>query len=745
MFVHSSHRSPARGHSHLTQNRIAVAVLSALAAAAAHGQESGGLEEVLVTAQRRSEDIQKVPMSVQAFDSSALENLNIRTTDELQFATPGFVNTATAGDGISAIFIRGVGTGYSGPGLEGSVATYVDDVYLQTQTVSAQNTIDLAQVQVLKGPQGTLYGRNATGGAVVITTADPVLGKYEGYVKGGFGNLDWGRGEAVMNLPLGDTMALRFAGFYERRDGYVKNVAVDDFKKSGVGAGETYGGRVKLLVQPSDALKIVGKLSYDRRDGNGAIHSLRYTPTGDRTDLGWHETAQSPNREGGGGDDTSAKAASVRVEYTSGIWTLSNTLGYRQTRAYGCTDNDGVVDELLYFCTVSQRSPNPGDAHGKQDRTLTNEFRIVSSSDGPFDLTAGLFFERNRAQFVGRIGGDFFGALTPTFDNHDRLKAYSGYVEGYWKMTDRWKLTAGGRYTHEKKVHTNEDDADAIALLGGFDGSGRQSTSFSNFSPRLVVSYDADQFNYYASVSRGFKSGGFNSPSLTLDPKLKPEKITALEVGTKYRSDDRRLRANAAAFAYDWKDVQVAFITGGGAGIQQQNAAKSRIYGGELSVDFVPTNALSLNAGLAYTHARFKRFPNAAVYNLLPTLTADAEDLKGHRLPWAPDFTANASATYDFDLSSGWSADVTLAGRYSTKYDFTAGAGGELRAARQDAFGLVNLTGNFYTPSKSIELGWFVNNLFDENYISLISTGNTGVYMTPAEPRVYGATLRYNF
>jgi iron complex outermembrane receptor protein len=730
---------------------LAMGLFAGQATAQQASVDESATTEIVVTAQRRSEGIEKVPISVAAFSEATLTNLKIENTTELQFATPGITNTSTAGDGISAVFIRGVGTGYSGPGLEGSVAFYLDDVYLQTQTSSAQNTVDISQVQVLKGPQGTLYGRNATGGAVVVTTADPRFDKVEGYVQGGYGNLDWARVEGVVNVPLSSTLAVRAAGFFERRDGYVHNIAFPGEEPSGVGAGKTYSGRLKLAWQPMPDLEVIGTASYDRRNGNGAIHSLRYNPDGTPTTLGFYETMQSPAREGGGGDDTDGLLTSLRAQYTTGDWTVSNTFAYRRTRAFGCTDNDGVPAELLYFCTVSQMSPNPGTADGKRDDTITNEFRVVSNSKGPLNVTAGLFFEDNNARFVGRIGGAFFpapppgtGTLTPTFDNHDNLTAYSAYLEAYYNFTDQLKLTAGGRYTHEKKRHSVLNDNDAITLFGVpvFD---EDETSFNNFSPRAVLSYDAGTMNYYASYSQGFKSGGFNSPALTIDPPLKPEKIDAFEGGAKYRSADGKLRVSGAAFYYNWRDVQVAFITGGGAGITQQNAAGVHIYGAELNVDASPIPALQLSAGLAYTHSRFSSFPNAAVYDIIGgTLQATAEDLEGFRTPQAPDWTANGAATYSFPLGD-WGGTVTAAARYTSEYDFTAGAGGELRASRQKPFTLVNLTGTFVTPAKNLEFGWFVKNLLDEKYISLISTGNTGVYMTPDEPRTYGGTIRYTF
>lgn len=710
------------------------------------------LHTVVVTAQRRSQNIDKVPISVQAFSQATLTKFHIQTTDQLQFVTPGLVNTKTSGDGISSIYIRGVGTGYSGPGLESSVAMYVDGVYLQTQTSSAQEIVDLKQIQVLKGPQGTLYGRNALGGAILITTNDPQLGKTSGYVKVGYGSLNWTRESAVLNTPISSTVANRFVEFYQYRDGYATNIAFPNQQKSGVGAGDTYGVRDKILWQPTADFRALAWAQYDRRAGNGAIHSLRYTSDGKPTSLRYYQTMQSPMMEGGGGDDTKDLEAALRVEYSLPEWDFTNTFAYRSAQAFGCTDNDGLPAVELYFCTVSQRSPNPGTAHGKIDDTVTDDFSVVSNTGGPLNVTAGAFFERNRARFVGRIGGSFFGSLTPTFDNRDHLTSYSVYTDLDYKPVKRMTVTAGIRYTDDRKYHSVYDDAGSMTLLGGNGPAGTaspfgsQSVNFTNVSPRFVVSYRTDSTLYYASFSRGFKSGGFNSPGLTLDPVLKPETISAYEIGAKYRSARRQLRVTAATYYYDWKNQQVAFITGGGSGIQQQNAARSEIYGAELNVNYVAFEDWLINAGIAYTHARYISFPNAAVYNVIGgALTATAENLNGHRLPQAPDYTGDLNLTYRFNLPESWSGNAVVGARYTSQYDFTPGGGGDLHASRQRAFTLVNLTGTVIAPDGHLQLSAFISNLLGDRYISLVSTGNTGVYMTPAPPRLVGVTAKYSF
>lgn len=242
----------------LTSTTMGIASPS-LAQQAASSQ-TGQAGEILVTAQRRAQSAQDVPISISQFSQESLERLQLNDTTDLAVATPGlnFQEESSA----SQVSLRGVGTGYSGPGLEGSVAIYIDGSYISSQVAAVENFLDIRQIQVLKGPQGALYGRNATGGAVLIDTNDPSTDQIEGHVSAGYGNLDWLRSEAVLNLPVTNTLAVRFAGAYQNRDGHVYNV----FTGNDISGFEAYTLRGKILFEPTDTLRIVGKLEYSERD-----------------------------------------------------------------------------------------------------------------------------------------------------------------------------------------------------------------------------------------------------------------------------------------------------------------------------------------------------------------------------------------------------------------------------------------------------------------------------------------------
>lgn len=704
-----------------------------------------GLADIVVTAQRRTEDVQRVPISVSAFSAETLTKLGAATTRDLQFTTPGLV---FQNDNAAATpFIRGVGSGFAGVGLEGSIALYVDDVYLQSQIGATQTFVDVSQVQVLKGPQGTLYGRNATGGAIIVTTNDPDTKRVSGYVKGGYGSRNWALAEGMINLPVSDTLAVRVVGNWGQRDGHLINV-VDGFKHAGY---KQYFIRGKVKWAPTSDFYAVAKVEYQNYDSDYQRRLLVYAdnkPTG----LGFYQTFQSPVREGG--LDYRIWNGSLRLVKQFGDMQLSNVTSYSNLRKPGCADEDYVRGDFVEFCNISERSPvHPAGAHGQQSSTVTNELRLSSSFDTPLNFAAGAFYEHDTSRYTGGLVGSAFGGNSLIFDNFSKLEAWSAYAELYYKFADRFTLTVGGRYNHDKKSHRVENNA---ALQGAFGvlPSFSHSASFSNFTPRAVLAYDADWANFYASWGRGFKSGGFNTPTFALEDPLRPEKITGIEAGAKFKLLDNRVRLDLAVFRYDWKDLQVPFIPAGT--IRQQNAAAARNTGAEINLQVAPAQGLQFQVGATYLHARYRDFAKAASYALIDdpttpvldpvfTVVPGGRNLAGFQIPFAPEFQVNGSISYAFNLPHDWSADITVAGRYTTSYDITPGAGGVLGYDRQDGFGIVNITGRIMTPQDRVEIGWFVNNVFNTHFYDTVRTTVSGVQVNAGEPRLYGATVKFQF
>jgi iron complex outermembrane recepter protein len=714
--------------------------------AGATADQEPSLQEIVVTAQRRQESSQKVPMTVNAFSAADLERFSIAEPKDLQISTPGL--TFPQDNGTVNPYIRGRGTNFSGPGLEGSVPIYIDDVYLETQ-FGVAGLIDVSQVQVLKGPQGTLYGRNATGGAILISTNDPKP-EFGGYLEGGYGNLNMGKTQGVLNLPVGDTLALRFSGGYERRDGYVKNVV--DGKDHG--DLSRYAGRVQALWRPTERFSALFKGEYQFQQ-NGYLRQLIIDGTGTPTHLGFYETMQSPKNPVSEGGENRAQvwSATSRLAYSAEHWTLTNITGFRDTHLDSCAENDNLYPVLDEFCVVLNQ-PTASNPHGvgdAYDETLSNELRLATSFASPLNLTFGLSYQHTSAHFPAVIRGSIFGPLVPVFDNWVGVKSYAGYLELYYQLTDRLKFTFGGRFNRDEKslhVINNDDLAPGFGIPPAFVPSTfSQDASFSDFTPRAVVSYDMGYVNYYFSFNKGFKSGGFNVPALLPQTALRPEKIESYEIGAKIKMLDERARLDLAAFFSKSTDVQVASVDTVSNSVVQQNAATAKAHGVEASFQVAATKSLTLQAGAAYLHSRFTEFPSAAIFSVQNgLLTGDRADLRDFPTTNSPNFTGNGSATYTIRLPSDWATNFTLSGRYSSTYDFSAGAGGPLRADRQKAFGVVNLTGQILSPGGAVTISWYVNNLNGAEYYDQIQTNATwGVYGVQAVPRTYGASVRYSF
>jgi iron complex outermembrane recepter protein len=745
----------------ITAGILAVTVLmssAALGQATTTQTENSGPEvaEIVVTAQRREESSQKVPITVNAFSGQELQRLTIVDQQGLQFSTPGL--TFPQDQGTISPFIRGRGTIYSGPGLEGSVAIYVDDAYLESQWGSG-GLLDISQVEVLKGPQGTLYGRNATGGAIVIQTADPTP-DYGGHISVGYGNFDAFREEAVFNLPVGDTLAFRIATGIERHGGFLTNTEYGGKE----GARDRSEFRIKALWDPTSNFSVLLKVDY--QDQNFEYERSQLVDgTGKPTNLGFYDTFQTPLFQliKGGGNRLNVWNELARVTYKADSFTVTNTTSYRVTRFESCNDNDNIYANLEVFCTFIE----PGDPEiphgtggGSYDETFTDELRGSTNFAGPLNLTAGVYYQDTNARFPAILEGELFGPLKPFFDNYSKLSAYSGFAEGYYEILPGLKLTAGGRYSIDDKSLRVVNNAD-VALAFGIPPAlvpvtFRQNARYSNFTPRAVLAYDMGNQNYYASYSKGFKSGGFTTPTELPQTPLRPEITEGYEIGAKLKFLENRMRLNSAVFFMRTKDVQVASVDEATGSVVQQNAAGAHASGFETELQVAATEQLTFQISGAYLHSRYTSYPNASVYANASVyggsngfLASAQENLTGSPTPNSPDFTGSANATYAVKLSSDWSASVTIAESYTAAYDFDAGAGGPLGIDRQHAFGLTNLSGEL--TKRRLTLSWYISNAFQKQYYDNIQTGaglggpGGGTYGVPALPRTYGGAIRYNF
>ena len=709
------------------------------------GNSSADIGEIIVTAQRRAQSLQSVPIAVTVISPVVIENLDIRTIDEIQTVTPGLVfNTGYA---FPQTYIRGIGALAALGGLEQPVSTYIDGVYVPRGVGTVFDLVDIGSVEVLKGPQGTLYGRNATGGAILVTRADPT-DKLESSGSIEYGRFDHFKADTMVNVPVNDQLALRFVAGYSTDNGFLRNVYT---------AQENDGRRaltlrIKGLWSPSSDFSALLSVEYD--------DTTLYTPAPGRqlatgvgciacglgvpTPPGFYTVNNDfdHDRPGYSFDTT------LRLKYETGPLSFQSTTAYRVVTFDKAVDRGG---------TDSDTSPLPllrsyGFFSGE---TYSEDFQVSSQFGGIADFLAGaqVVSDRSLVDFglAGlALGLPYSGSTGSIANTEQRTKtnSYAVFEETYIHPVERLTLTLGGRYTRDQREIDSGVNPDGIAVLDpGGPAVFSQSVSYSKFTPRAVIAYDLGLVNLYASYTQGFKSGGFNTPAFAPQTvPILPEKMTSYEIGAKFASVDHRTRVNVAAFSYVDKDAQVSSVDILTGGQVITNASSIHGDGFEVDLDHQFQDWLTISAGGDYLHAFYADYPNAAVFVLGPAgYASGVADLAGTRVPRAPKWTGFVSPSFQAPIAGDLVARLSPVLRYTTSYDFEPDGGGPVHNDQQRALALVNLSGGVGPRSGKYEVGFYVDNLTNREYYNLIVTGNLGVAGYAAMPRTYGARLKFKF
>jgi len=703
-------------------------------------------EEIIVTATKAGEALDKAPITATSVDSSQIESLNIQSVRDAQAVLPSVVYNDSGGS--AQVYIRGIGSNSAYAGLESSIGTYVDGVYLQRQVGASLDVVDLKSIDVLNGPQGSLYGRNATGGVVLVNTNDPVQW-VEGKVGIEAGNYGRVGGEAIINLPLSEDVALRVAGKFVHLDGYTRNL-VNGERLSGYDNGTIRG---KLKWSPGDRFTAVASVEYHKEKNDPiARRTLVEAPlcvscaVFDTTPpTGFYQVDQTKTRK----TDIHYVAGTLNLKYEGDNFDILSTTGIRRFHYSIFVDQDFARGDLY-----NSRAEEYGT-------TLTEDAYLRTHFDGPLNFLAGLSGELDTDSLLIRVFGAAFGELQDAGGTtRVKLSSISPYGEAYWNITDALKLTVGGRYNIDtKKLRAINNSGAGLAF--GAVPLVREQVTFRNFTPRVVLSHETRHATVYASFSKGVKSGGYNSPAFApLDP-LRPEKLTSYEAGIKADGLDGRLRVAASGFYYDYKDIQVSFVNSETGGISAQNAASARIYGIEMSTTAKVTDALTINGGVLMERGRFRDYTSAAIYCPkayaspgypgcpAPTgelgLAGGVRDLSGTSLPRAPDLSFSLGANYSVPITADWTGTLSANDRYTSSYDLLPGAGGPLGLSRQPAYHLVTLGLALEDRNSGIEARFFVNNLTKSRYFLDVPTSAFGSAGTAAAPRTFGGSLAYNF
>ena len=738
---------------------IACMATPALAQTPAEPDDAAVIGEVTVTAQRYQESAQRSSLAIQVLSADELQRAVVTEATDLNRIVPGL--QIGTGGGASQIYIRGVGDFAASALSNPAVAVNVDGVYISRPQGINSNFYDLERIEVVKGPQGTLYGRNASGGAVNLITARPQFDGMHGNLSATLGDYSLRHFEGALNLPLSDTVAVRGAFNFSERDGYLSDGTDDEDRKA---------ARVRLLWQPGENFSVLVNVDGAKEKGNGPGYVQLPRPGGSDP---WR-SASSPEANGIlastppigflvapiGTDsfrDNEFWNVSAELNWDFGAATLTVLPAYR----------DVQISERNYPAGLRNTIP---DASSKQ-KTL--EARLSNTTDA-LKWVAGLYYYDEDQEAQQEIYQGLFQDQSGSY--FPKTRSYAAFGQATFSVTDTLRLIGGARYTDEDRkvtgsLYTNTPNGlppgtPLPALLVEFDGD----RSFSSTTWKAGIEYDVTPENMlYFTASTGFKAGGFNQTVAPLDA-YEPEKLTAYELGSRNRFFDGRVQLNFELFDWDYEDNQIAHVIFdplGNINLVTQNAGQATIRGANVDLQVALTSVDRLRTFVEFNDTKYDSFVYDTAYSIFgsPLFNPASTDCPvgapfagelfgtqlisvnctGYPLPRAPKWTASAGYDHTFRLSNGSSLNAALSGQHLseryTGFEFVAAQ--KAASARTYDFDV-----SYVSPSGRLMLGAFVHNIDNEPVYTGGSVQGFApplVYATVGPPRTYGIRLRYDF
>jgi iron complex outermembrane recepter protein len=720
----------------LAGSALAWSAFTAVPAFAQDADAAADETEIVVTAQRREEKAVDVPISITAISPATLETANAQSLSDISLVTPGLRFDSQAA--FVQPTIRGVGTAITTSGGGSNVGIYIDGFYSPNPLAADSDLLNLKSVQVLKGPQGTLFGRNTTGGAILLQSSDP--GEKEGgTLKASYGRFNQMRLQGYVSSQLSDIVAFDLAGLYRKGDGTVRNILTNS-KKDGAyknwnlraGVKFDFSDAVSLLLRYGhgdidDPTMIVSNAYFDPVFGTGAAN---FAPPSVYTSTPGLYAGDVPRYFRSKNDIFQAT-----FKADLGFADLTSYSQHRTEKVDASNDLDQIGITIFQIGLPINNS------------TWSQEFLLNSKPGNPLQWTAGAFYMQNRDTYltwvdnnvatIGRIRIGGSSTLT---------KTYAAFLDATYEISPSLFLTAGGRYSHDQI-----DDAYYIVAFTGVvvPATAAQSAAVKRgkFTPRVVLRYKPDErSSIYASYSKGYKAGILDVGGSTGNP-VAPEDINAFEIG--YKRSEGGLSYEAAGFYYDYKNLQVSLFQGNPPSAQIINAASARIYGLEGSVNYAPGGGFSVNAGLAWTHGRYRDFPGAPIYTRCPTIAGcgggtsffvQGTNLRNVTMQRTPEFTGNLGAAYDTDLGGG---KLKLSGNlyYSSKF-FFAPSGTQFP---QKAYEVLSLRAQWTDPSDRFTLAAYGDNVTSSRYLTQVQYNNFGIGAIWSAPVTYGLEVGVKF
>ena len=747
---------------------------SASAAAGPHAEAASGAQEspevsspqenqngeIIVTAQRRAQSVLTVPLSIQATSGEQLTKIGIKDLTSLQFTTPGYITQTNSG--FTQIYLRGIGNSIF-LGADPSVATFVDDVP-RIYGSTTDNFFDVERVEVLKGAQGGLYGRNATGGVVNIITRQPSTERFESNFLGSYGEKNTLRVAGYVNVPLSDKIAISLAAERDTHNSYVRNLAIrNPYSAANFPGGapafglnpqqtadffneatahpkqqdqDFYAVQAKILLKPVENIRIVLAGDYNNKDDNTGSDQDNLIPSLTQAAVSGYFGAL--------GITTNLPAGFVK----GGNGKFTNAVGFPETtpvRDYGVsatiTWNGPGFDltsitayrhqHTLFISDVNQASVPTIPLNVEfNKRFYYQELRALSTFNGPLRLIGGFTYLDNRL-----TGGNKIFLLSPAIplsqtQADDHIKNYSIYGQAEYAITDALTVIASARYQNE----TNH-----VQFTQPVVSSGQAKEH--KITPAVTINYKVEDGTIFARWARGFKTGGINiatAPSNFPRPQdgsvFGPETVDTYEVGVKKGLLDRRLQMTLVGFYNDYRGLQVDAINRPAFPAVTTaivNAKSARTYGVEASVSWHVIDPLTIGFNAGYLNARYKDF------ELVGSTVLQDFNQSGQRMPKAPSFQGSLNVDLDQPISSRFRLVSNLLVSHTSKFFFeVSGAPGVIPAAGQSGYWLANGRIGLRTTDDRYGLALVADNIFNKGYFVFGQSALTGVTSGWGNPRI---------
>ncbi|WP_144097965.1 TonB-dependent receptor [Croceicoccus sediminis] len=711
------------------------------------GADSMQIEEIVVTAQKRSERLQDVPIAITAFTENRLEAVRVSTNQDIQLLAPSLIFNQVGGS--AKPFLRGVGSDLQSPNTDSSVAFYIDGIYQPEINSLMANLLGVERIEVVAGPQGTLYGRNALAGAINLLTLTP---KQEFRARASLTVGDYDRREAKLEVSGGvtDTLSVGIYAAGTRRDSYLKRPAIAPSEGFN-GKEESWGIRGKFVWEPADIFKLTGSIEHSDISSDDAP-SVRNI---DLTSLGFVfgnpqilENYVVPASyidgvvyERGGKknvnfSETKSTSFTLRADTELGFADLVALGNYRRYRNFNGLDIDGGPLNIL-----RSSAPIPDD-------TYSGELQLVSKPSSAVKWVAGLYFFHDDAGLAPNLtSSDFLfpapikGAVQQAFV---RTRNWAAYGETTIPLTDQLSVTAGARYsTENKRLYDAEDyfvDGTNTLIPGTLVEYSDKSKTYNSFTPKVTLSYQDDGMLFYATYSKGYKSGVWNITTPKVPGPVAPEKLTNYEIGSKLDLFDGRVRWNTSAFYYDRTDLQVdkQVIVDGVQLLTLQSAGHAEQYGIETTLEASLSRALTLNASLAWEDSKYISFTDyvGVVKGAIGDDSAIV-DVTGNEVQKTPRIVGNLGLNYSKRIDQGGRIKASANLYYNDGFWWTP-----QNTSRQDSYALINASVGYSSRDDRWSLMAWVTNLTDKHYLDgYFPIGAFGTLVNDAAPRMIGATL----